>query len=37
MQVPKVDGAFNGLRLPAEVVNKIYRSNAEKAFPGLVK
>ena len=37
MQVPKVDGAFNGLKLPVEVVNKIYRSNAEKSFPGLVK
>jgi predicted TIM-barrel fold metal-dependent hydrolase len=37
MEVPKVDGAFKGLHLPREVVDKIYRRNAEKWFPGLVK
>ena len=37
MEVPKVDGAFKGLKLPQNVVDKIYRSNAEKWFPALVK
>ena len=32
MRVPKVDGEFKGLRLPREVVDKIYRTNAEKWF-----
>lgn len=37
MLVPKVDGEFKGLKLPGEVVDKIYRTNAEKWFPGIVK
>jgi predicted TIM-barrel fold metal-dependent hydrolase len=32
MRVPKVEGEFRGLKLPREVVNKIYRKNAEKWF-----
>jgi hypothetical protein len=36
MKVPKVEGTFKGLRLPKEVVDKIYRYNAEKWFPGLL-
>lgn len=32
MRVPKVDGEFRGLKLPREVVDKIYRTNAEKWF-----
>ncbi|WP_162417505.1 amidohydrolase family protein [Cyclobacterium roseum] len=35
MQVPKVTGTFNGLKLPKTVVDKIYRTNAEKWYPGL--
>jgi predicted TIM-barrel fold metal-dependent hydrolase len=37
MRVPKVDGEFRGLKLPREVVDKIYRGNAEKWFPGIKK
>jgi predicted TIM-barrel fold metal-dependent hydrolase len=37
MRVPKVDGEFQGLKLPREVVDKIYRKNAEKWFPGIKK
>lgn len=37
MRVPKVDGEFQGLKLPREVVDKIYRKNAEKWLPGLSK
>jgi predicted TIM-barrel fold metal-dependent hydrolase len=37
MVVPKVDGEFKGLKLPAEVVDKIYRTNAEKWIPGIMK
>ena len=33
MEVPKVTGKFKGLNLPATVVDKIYRKNAEKWFP----
>lgn len=32
MRVPKVDGEFKGLKLPREVVDKIYRRNAEKWY-----
>ncbi|MEJ7740292.1 MAG: amidohydrolase family protein [Chitinophagaceae bacterium] len=32
MKVPKVEKEFSGLRLPKEVVNKIYLKNAEKWF-----
>jgi predicted TIM-barrel fold metal-dependent hydrolase len=37
MRVPKVEGEFRGLKLPAEVIDKIYRHNAEKWIPGLTK
>ncbi len=30
-------GEFKGLKLPREVVDKIYRKNAESWFPGIVK
>ena len=30
MSVPKVKGEFKGLKLPKEVIDKIYRKNAEK-------
>jgi hypothetical protein len=36
MTVPKVEGKFKGLKLPSEVIDKIYRKNAEKWIPGLV-
>jgi predicted TIM-barrel fold metal-dependent hydrolase len=32
MRVPKVEQEFKGLKLPREVVDKIYRKNAEKWF-----
>lgn len=35
MKVPKVENEFRGLRLPRSVVDKVYRKNAEKWFPGL--
>jgi predicted TIM-barrel fold metal-dependent hydrolase len=35
MEVPKVKGEFQGMKLPKEVVDKIYRTNAEKWFPAL--
>ena len=31
----KVNGEFKGLRLPREVIEKIYFRNAEKLFPGI--
>ncbi len=37
MRVPKVDGEFKGMKLPKEVVDKIYRENAEKWFPAMFK
>ena len=37
MKVPKVENEFNGLKLPREVVDKIYRKNAEKWFPEIAK
>lgn len=37
MRVPKVEGEFKGLKLPRAVVDKIYRTNAEKLFPVFVK
>ena len=37
MRVPKVEGEFKGLKLPREVVDKIYRTNAVKLFPVFVK
>ncbi len=35
MHVRDFDGSFKGLQLPKEVIDKIYRTNAEKWFPGL--
>lgn len=35
MKVPEVDGDFRALRLPKEVIDKIFRKNAEKWYPGL--
>ncbi|MFT3705186.1 MAG: amidohydrolase family protein [Agriterribacter sp.] len=37
MNVPKVEGAFKGLKLPKEVVDKIYYGNALHWFPGIVQ
>lgn len=37
MRVPKVEGEFKGLKLPRAVVDKIYRKNAERWFPGIIK
>lgn len=37
MNVPKVDGEFRGLKLPKQVVDKIYRENAEKWIPKMIK
>lgn len=37
MIVPKVEGEFRGLKLPKQVIDKIYRKNAEKWFPGINK
>ena len=37
MIVPKVEGEFKGLKLPAEVIDKLYRKNAEKWIPGILK
>lgn len=33
MEVEQVNGSFQGLKLPKEVIDKIYRANAEKVFP----
>ncbi|MEK6479404.1 amidohydrolase family protein [Catalinimonas sp. 4WD22] len=35
MSVPKVEDEFKGLRLPKQVIDKIYRENAKKWFSGL--
>lgn len=35
MTVPKVEKPFKGMRLPRTVVDKIYRENALKCFPGI--
>lgn len=35
MNVPDFDEKFKALKLPKEVVDKIYRRNAEKWFPGI--
>jgi len=37
MKVPKVEKEFNGLKLPKEIVDKIYLKNAEKWFPPITK
>ena len=36
MKVAAVEGGFKGLHLPAQVIDKIYRKNAERWFPGIV-
>lgn len=35
MNVSHFDSSFKGLKLPKEVIDKIYRKNAEKWFPGI--
>ena len=35
MAVPDFTETFKGLKLPKEVIDKIYRKNAEKWFPGI--
>jgi hypothetical protein len=35
MRVPKVEHEFKGLKLPRQVIDKIYRENAKKWVPGL--
>lgn len=35
MSVPEVNGEFQGLELPREVIEKIYHINAEKWYPGI--
>lgn len=37
MNVPKVQGAFNGMKLPRSVVDKIYYGNALKWYPILLE
>jgi len=37
MQVPKVQGEFRGLKLPREVIDKIYFQNAQKWISGITK
>lgn len=37
MSVSNFDGRFKGLKLPRDVIDKIYRKNAEKWFPGISK
>jgi predicted TIM-barrel fold metal-dependent hydrolase len=32
---PAMDGSYSGLKLPSQVVDKIYRKNAEKWLPGI--
>jgi len=33
LRTPDVDGAFQGLKLPREVIEKVYRTNAARWFP----
>jgi predicted TIM-barrel fold metal-dependent hydrolase len=37
MQVPELESSFRGLDLPKTIVDKIYRMNAERIFPGAWK
>ncbi len=37
MKVPKVEKEFDGLKLPKQVVDKIYLKNAEKWFPKITR
>jgi hypothetical protein len=34
LRTPEVNGAFKGLKLPRGVIDRIYRTNAERWFPG---
>lgn len=35
LRVAEVEGAFNGLKLPRDVIDKVYRTNAERWFSGV--
>jgi predicted TIM-barrel fold metal-dependent hydrolase len=35
LKTAEVDGTFQGLKLPREVIDKVYRTNAERWFPGV--
>ncbi len=35
LRAPEVNGAFRGLKLPGAVIDKLYRTNAERWFPGI--
>lgn len=35
LSIPLIEGEFQGLNLPREVVDKIYRKNAERWLPGI--
>ena len=35
LRSPDLNGAFRGLKLPRAVVDKLYRTNAERWFPGI--
>ena len=35
MQAPAIFGTFRGLALPKEIIDKIFRVNAEKWYPGI--
>lgn len=37
LQAAEVEGEFKGLKLPREVIDKIYYKNAEKWLPGIIK
>ena len=37
MQSSEFEGDFKGLKLPREVIDKIYCPNAEKWFHGVIK
>jgi hypothetical protein len=37
MSVRSFSGTFKGLKLPKQVIDKIYHTNAEKWFPGIHK
>jgi len=37
MKAPEVEGEFDGLKLPREVIDKIYYKNAHLWIPGIPK
>ena len=37
MKAPEVEGEFDGLKLPREVIDKIYYKNAQRWIPGIPK